>query len=321
MSVDTHANHERDEALADFGDLSLIRRGRRATVYRARELPTNRWVALKVLDVAAPSEAALEAFAREASVLAALGGHPNIVTMYRHFTLADGRPALVLELCHGSIADNRPAGQPLPAQDVVRIGIKIAGALDTAHRAGVLHRNVTPDNILTTIFDEPALTDFGIATLHTVPEEAAPLLDFATVHTAPELLDGRTASPVTDVYELGSTLYELVNGTPAFRAYDRESPAALSLRILYDPAPRIDAPHVPLELSDVLLWAMTKDPANRPPSAAWLASELARIATNQGWPRTPLVVREPRRRITGVRRRLHRASHRRSSGEAAPPLA
>lgn len=311
MAANAHVEPAREAALAEFGDVTLLAQGQRATIYQAHEIATDRLVALKVLDSAHPSAAAIDAFDREAAVLAALGTHPHIVTMYRRLTLAGGAPVLVLELCQGSFADrhpDRPDQDRISAEQAVTIGIKLAGALDTAHRAGVLHRSVAPANVLVTAYGEPALSDFGVAALYHTGESS--LFEFTTVHTAPELLEGQPATAATDVYALASTLYELVNGAPAFRTYDGDSPAALSLRILCDPVQRIDAADVPLALTDVLLWGLSRDPAARPPSAAWLADELARIAVSEGWPRTPLLVGEPRDPIAATRR-PHRALHRR----------
>jgi serine/threonine protein kinase len=312
LAVNPLVEPAREAALAEFSDVSLLIKRQRATIYRAREIATDRWVALKVLNSADPSTAAIEAFDREAAVLAAIGTHPHIVTFYRRLTLSGGAPLLVLELCQASYAErhpDHPDQDRLSSEQAVSLGIKIAGALDTAHRAGVLHRGVAPANILVTACGEPALGDFGVAALHHTGESS--LFDFTTVHTAPELLEGHPATATTDVYSLASTLYDLVSGAPAFRTYDGESPAALSLRILCDPVPRIDSADVPLALTDVLLWAMSRDPAARPPSAAWFADELARVAASEGWPRTPLLVGEPSDRV-GSAPRPHGLLHRRS---------
>jgi hypothetical protein len=275
-----------------FSDVTVLGAGRRSTVYRAVEDGTNRPVALKVVNAENAGPAALEAFAREAAVLAALGGHPNIVTLYRTLAVAP-RPVLVLELCRGSLAGRLRDG-PVPAREAVPIAVRIAGALETAHSAGVLHRNVSPANILLTDFGEPALADFAIARLHGSGDSArmpaAELLDFPGPHAAPELLLGQQADERTDVYGLAATLYELIGGRSPFVEMDGEPAAATILRILRDP-PR-PLLHVPLELSDLVLWGLAKEPADRPPSVAWFADELRRIETRQGWPRTALLVRE-----------------------------
>lgn len=272
-----------------YADPVEIGAGSLATVYRATELATGRAVALKLLNVRDVSPAALDSFQRESKALGRLGGHPNIVTLFSSFTAPDGRPVLVLELCRGAVAD---AGR-LPVPQVVSLGVKLAGALETAHRAGILHRDVKPQNILRTEFGEPALADFGVAMLQATSQTTAGLFDFTTLHVAPELLEGGRATPATDVYELASTLYQLLAGQSAFRAYDGESPAAIILRILRDPVQPLVGPDIPIRLSDEILAAMAKEQDRRTATALVFGEALQAIERAQGWPITPLPVAEP----------------------------
>ena len=288
-----------NEFFPGFTDIAEIGIGSLATVYRAREVGTNRSVALKLLNVRDASPRAIESFERESVALGAVSSHPNIVTLYRSFRAADGRPVLVLELCRGSIGDTMVNGQGLPVADVVAMGIKIAGALETAHRAEILHRDVKPQNILITEFGEPALADFGVAMLQSSTQTTAGLFDFTTLHAAPELLEGGETSAATDVYELASSLYQLIAGKSAFRAYDGESPASVILRILRDPVQPLVNANVPTRLSDLLLHAMSKDKDARPPTAAEFASELAEVEAAEGWSRTPFLIRDPDGRSVG----------------------
>lgn len=273
-----------------FRDVAEIGFGSIATVYRAKEESTGRAVALKLLNVRDVSPRAVESFERESHALGALGSHPNIVTLYRTFRTPDGRPVLVLELCTAAVSDQLQRGVPIPPPEAVAIGIKVAGALETAHRAGVLHRDVKPQNILITEFREPALADFGVAMLQTASQTSTGLFDFTTLHAAPELLEGTGTSAATDVYELASSLYQLLSGQSAFRAYEGESPASVILRILRDPVNPL-GPAVPRALSEVLVRAMSKDPGERPQTAAQFAQELTEVEIAQGWPRTKFLVR------------------------------
>ncbi|HEY8302371.1 MAG TPA: serine/threonine-protein kinase, partial [Jatrophihabitans sp.] len=241
-----------------FTDIVEIGVGSLAVVFRAREQGTNRQVALKLLNVRDASPQSIESFERESIALGALSSHPNIVTLYRTFRTSDGRPVLVLELCTGAVADRLHSGAGVPVTEAVSIGIKIAGALETAHRAGILHRDVKPQNILVTEFGEPALADFGVAMLQSATQTTAGLFDFTTLHAAPELLEGGGTSAATDVYELASSLYQLIAGRSAFRAYEGESPASVILRILRDPVHPLSGVDVPVELSDLLIRAMSK---------------------------------------------------------------
>lgn len=292
MAAHAHADGVRSNPFDRFTDVVLVSSGPRASVYVAVEPHTQRPVALKVLSVRDVSEASLEAFEREAAVLGTLSSHPNIVTLYEAYTIADGRPVLVLERCESSLADRLHRDGPLAVPGAAATAIKLAGALETAHGGGVLHRNVRPENILLTAFGEPALADFGIALLSTA-DQGSDLYEFPGMHVAPELLLGGQATPATDVYGVAATLYTLITGAAPLPQYDGESVAVRVLRVLRDVPPPVAGPGVPYELTDLLAWALAKDPAARPPSMGWLAEELARIEDHAGWPRTHPYVREP----------------------------
>ena len=292
MALRRRKNERGHQLFAGFSDVQEIGVGSLATVYQAREIGTSRLVALKLLNVRDASPRAIESFERESLALGALSSHPNIVTLYRTFRTPDGRPVLVLELCSGAVADRLHGGAGLPVPDAVAIGIKVAGALETAHRGGILHRDVKPQNILVTEFGEPALADFGVAMLQSSTQTTAGLFDFTTLHAAPELLEGQGTSAATDVYELASSLYQLIAGQSAFRAYEGEAPASVILRILRDPVRPLSGAEVPVQLSDLLIRAMDKDKENRPPTAAEFAAELAEVEKAQGWPRTQFLIRD-----------------------------
>ncbi len=275
-----------------FTDITEIGSGGFSTVYRAREQETGRMVALKVLNTGDVLPHALDAFERETRALGAVSHHPNIVTFYRPLRLEDGRPVLVLELCAGSIAtDLRSA--PLAPPRAVSVAVKIAGALETAHRAEMLHRDVKPQNILLTGLNEPALADFGVARLQASSQATAGVFGFTTLHAPPEILEGQALSPATDVYELASTLYQLLTGRGAFTTFDGESPAAVILRILRDPVPPLVGEGVPVALSDLLVQAMSKDPSARPQRAREFADALRSIEAQAGWTQTAYAVLDP----------------------------
>jgi serine/threonine protein kinase len=269
-----------------FADVRLLRVGSRFTIYEGRETVANRAVVLKVPDESAASWLH-DVVEHEATVLAAIGSHPHVVTLYQRIHLDDGRPALVVEHCTTSLYDTVHT-EALPLRDVAAIGVKLAGALETTHRAGFLHCDVRPRNVLVSEWGEPVLAGFDESVAITAAQERPPLHKL-TPHTAPELLEGGAPTTASDVYGLASTLYELIAGRAAFRAYVGESPASIVVRVLSSHIKPIVAPEVPLELSDLLTWALSPDPAKRPPSPAWLAEELGRIETRQGWPRTRMI--------------------------------
>lgn len=221
------------------------------------------------------------------AVLSAIGPHRNIVALLDRTELPDGRPALVLQYCPRSLADDVNSGGRMPLREVVAAGIKLAGALDAVHAAGFVHCDLRPANVLVDSDGEPLLSGFEEAADR--DGGAAAALHITTPHTAPELLEGAAPSPATDVYGLASTLYELIAGRAAFRAYAGESPASVIVRVLSGQVTPIVGPGIPLDMSDLLTWAMSGDPANRPPSPAWLAEELRGIEQRQGWPRTQLI--------------------------------
>jgi serine/threonine protein kinase len=270
-----------------FADVRLLWAGSRFTIYEGREVEANRSVVVKVPDESSASWVH-EVLDHEASVLATIGSHPNVVTFYQRITLEDGRPALLLEHCPSSLDDALRGDRQVELETAAAIGIKLAGALETVHRAGVLHCDVRPRNVLVTEWGEPVLAGFDEAVTVARMSSRAPL-HVTTPHTAPELLEGERPTVATDVYGLASTLYELVAGRAAFRAYAGESPATVIVRVLSGTVKPIVAPGVPLELSDLLTWGMSPDPALRPPSPVWLAEELGRIQRREGWPRTKLI--------------------------------
>lgn len=266
-----------------YTDLEEIGGGAYATVFRAVETETGRPVALKVMKFDTVHADLLETFNREIQALAAISGHPNIVTLYRPCETPDGRPVLVLELCRESLGKQLRDAGPRAAVEVTRTGVKIAGALETAHRNGFLHRDMKPQNLLITYFGEPALADFGVAALQASAQSTAGLFGLTTLHAAPEMLEGHHLSPATDVYGLASTMYQLIAGRAPFEPFDHEAPASVILRILCDPVPPLRADDVPLRLADLLETALAKEPEGRPRSAADFARALQEVEAKEGW--------------------------------------
>ncbi len=284
MSVASRSLSVESELGDRFTDVRAVRSGSRFTIYEAFEAGAARNVAIKVPGRSSASWLH-DQLNHEAAILEATSSHPHVITLYQRFALDDGRPALLLEHCTESYDDSLGVDSRVSLSDATSIGIKIAGALETVHRAGVIHGDVRPSNVLLTEWGEPVLAGFD----ESVRVDAGsnyPPLHVTTPHTAPEVLEGGAPTPASDVYGLASTLYELIAGRAAFRAYAGESAAAVIVRVLSNPVRPIVAPGVPLELSDLLTWAMTADPARRPPSPAWLGEELGRVQSRQGWPRT-----------------------------------
>jgi serine/threonine protein kinase len=255
-----------DEFFPGFVDVTEIGVGRLATVFAARELATERVVALKLLSARNASPAAVESFARESAALGVLGSHPNVVTLFSSFAAVDDRPVLALELCRDQVAGR---DRRLAVADAVDVAARIAGALEAVHAVGIVHCDVKPANILRSDYAEPTLADFGAALLP--GHSSTGLVDLTTPHVAPELLGGGTAGPATDVYGLASTLYELIAGRPAFGgAGDRPMPFVSRI---HDGgvAPLVN-PGVPPALSALIVQAMSKDAGDRPSTAEFAAA-------------------------------------------------
>jgi serine/threonine protein kinase len=281
--------HEATSQLgARFGSARVLHAGSRFTVYETRDSNTNQLLTLKTATNGAGAWLE-DVLKHEARVLGLLSWHPHVRRLHGTVQLPGGRGALLLEPCIGTLATSAAESSALPLQLAAELGIRIAGALESTHRSGYIHCDVRPATVFVSASGEHVLGGFDASI--GIGDATVPPLQTLTAHTAPELAEGAPPTPASDVYGLGSTLYELVAGRTAFDSYAGESPAAVMARMLRHPAPPILAPDVPLEISDLLTWALHPDPAQRPPGPAWLAEELARLQVRQGWARTHLVVR------------------------------
>jgi hypothetical protein len=265
-----------DLGVPGLGPAVEIGRGGFAVVYRAEQLALGRPVAVKVITAGGADPMAAVRFARERAALAQLSWQPNIVTVFDSGDTADGRPYLVMEyLPDGSLADRLRRSGPLPAAEVVRYGLLLAGALAQAHHRGILHRDVKPENVLIGPMGEPQLSDFGIATLANATETVDGALVATLAHVAPELLAGAAPTPASDVYSLGSTLFTLLAGHPPFAADEGQPVVRLLARLATEPVPDLRPRGVPDGLCRVLEHALAKDPADRPSSVPALRDRLA----------------------------------------------
>lgn len=218
----------------------LVGTGGMAEVWLAEDERLDRPVALKVLRESISREHdgdLISGLQREARVIARLQ-HPNIISVYDAGEF-EGRQYLVMEYVEGaSLRQLLEARGPMPEAEVLRIGAQIAGALDYAHRQGVVHNDVKPENIIVTASGVAKVTDFGVAETVTrtlSPEEARALLG-TIAYLAPEVMQGSTPDARADVYSLGLTLYELLAGRLPFVG---SSAAAIASQRLAAPAPPV----------------------------------------------------------------------------------
>jgi len=277
--------------IGGYEGATLIGEGGFASVYRARQPAFDRLVALKVLSKVQLDQRALRQFDRERAAIGSLSGHPNIVTVYEAGMTEGGLPYLAMEyLPNGSLADRVFREGPLPWPEVAHIGVRLAGALASAHESGILHRDVKPENVLMSNFGEPQLTDFGIARVLSAPETRTVDQAVSVAHAAPEVLNGERFSRQSDIYSLGSTLFTLLWGRPPFLRDDDELLLPLLVRITTVPPPDLRGRGVPEAMCELLERAMAKDPGGRPASALELAAELRQAQITDGLaPTVPFV--------------------------------
>jgi serine/threonine protein kinase len=246
-----------------------------ATVFKAYQPAFRRTVAVKVLATLNLDDAARERFERVCQAMGSLSEHPNIVTVYGAGFTNSGRPYLVMAyLPGGSFQDRIDREGGVPWQDATLAGVHLAGALETAHRAQIVHRDIKPGNVLVSTYGDAQLTDFGIARISGGHETRSGVITASMAHAPPEVLDGQRPTIAADVYSLGSTIYELISGTPAFSSEEDESMVPMLRRILTDPPPDLRVRGVPDEVCQVIERAMAKKPEQRQASAVQFGREM-----------------------------------------------
>jgi eukaryotic-like serine/threonine-protein kinase len=241
---------------------AAVGHGGMGTVWRAADTLLRRDVAIKEVILPpglAPSDrdAMYERTMREARAAAALQ-HPAVVQVY-DVVHENGRPWIVMELLDArSLADMVIEDGPVPPRVVAKIGIALLGALEVAHAAGVLHRDVKPANVLICSDGRCVLTDFGVARMPTDVQLTTPGMVLGSPHfISPERAMGSDFGPPSDLFSLGVTLYTAVEGRPPF---DKGDPIETMHAVVEDPpAPPMRAG----SLANVLLGLLDKDPAQR----------------------------------------------------------
>jgi eukaryotic-like serine/threonine-protein kinase len=267
------------ELLGQDGRYRPVRRidaGGMGEIWEADDTLLGRRVAVKVLaEELANDRVALRRFRREARATAKLA-HPNVT---RVFDFVNGEaPFLVLELLEGqTLAERLRLGGPVPPVEAARIAIAVAESLDAAHRAGILHRDIKPGNIMLTAGGGVKVMDFGIAAAWEAHSTTGDQLLGTATYIAPERVGGGRASPAADIYSLGVVLYEMLTGRPPFVADTIEEVLRAHLEVPPRPV-RALAPWVPPGIARLCEAALAKDPAGRPASAGALAAQLRAAA-------------------------------------------
>ncbi len=290
--------------LGPYEVIAPIGAGGMGEVYRARDTRLDRDVAIKVLPAEFSTNEQLKLrFEREAKTISQLN-HPHICTL---FDVGDGY--LVMELIEGESLADRLIKGALPAEQVLRVGIEIASALDRAHRQGIVHRDLKPGNIMLTR-GGAKLLDFGLAKsvssgalplATAMATEARPLTQEGTIvgtfqYMAPEQLEGQEADARSDIFAFGTVLYEMLTGK---RAFEGKTKASLIASILdRDPIPVTTLqPVTPPALEHVITTCLEKDPEARWQTAHDILLELKwidRAGSDAGAPA-----------VTARKRRMH----------------
>ncbi|SCL18850.1 Serine/threonine protein kinase [Micromonospora nigra] len=264
--------------------IDQIGAGGMSVIWRARDEVLDRVVALKVLAPSLAADARFRDMVREEARAAAQLVHPHVTSVhdYGEAMAPDGSITsfVVMELLSGEELEFRLTEGPLPWPEAVRIGAEVADALAAAHRLGIVHRDITPANVMMTDVGAKVL-DFGIAARIGTPDDDEDGGTFGTpAYVAPERLDGAPAQPHTDVYSLGVLLFEALTGRVPYPADTWEQ---LSTALATGTPPSLaDLPDLPPGVARVCLRCLSRDPAQRP-----TARQVATVLRDQMLPADP----------------------------------
>ena len=276
--------------LSGFTFVRVLGSGGFADVFLYEQQLPRRNVAIKVLLPEVVNPRVRDMFQSEAQLMSQLSTHPAILSVFEAGVSSDGRPYLVTEVCNSGFGE-RFRAETLPVAEALRTGIKIAAALETAHRANVLHRDIKPGNILITAYGHPVLSDFGIAS-SVYQGDNTTAVGLSVPWSAPEVIrETTTGTTASEIWALGATVYSLLAGRSPFEVPGKDnSPGHLAGRILKSKPQPIGRDDVPPQLEALLLKALSKNPIDRQHSAVEFARELQQVETSMGLAQTPLDV-------------------------------
>ncbi|HMD32985.1 MAG TPA: serine/threonine-protein kinase [Candidatus Acidoferrales bacterium] len=265
------------QKIARYEILNELGRGAMGVVYRARDTQIGRIVALKVILTGgtSPQEAGhyKQRFQREAQAAGRLS-HPGIVTIHDIAEDADGQPYIVMEFIEGRPLDaflELPAQPPLA--QVLDIAIQVARALDYAHQAGVVHRDIKPPNILVTAEGRAKIADFGIAKLAGVEMTQEGTSLGTPSYMSPEQFRGTAVDARSDQFSLGAVLFWMCTGQ---RPFAGDNVTTISFQVVFEPSARATQvkPGLPPDLDAILSRCMAKNPDERYTTCGELAADL-----------------------------------------------
>lgn len=265
--------------------LQKIGEGGAAEVYRAKDERLDRTVAVKLLRPQFVYDpASRNRFIIEAKAAAGLA-HPNIVDIYDFGEGPDGTMFITMQYVDGqNLKDILQKRGRLSPAEAVSIAQQVCYALIVAHAAGLIHRDVKPQNIMIDRIEAVRLTDFGIVKALSGPALTQSGMTFGTAaYLSPEQATGEALSPASDIYSLGCVMYEMLAGTPPFTG---DNPAVVAYKQVWEqPLPLHElVPEVPPSLEHVVMRCLNKDPAQRYPTADALATELESLKSGFNQP-------------------------------------
>ena len=266
------------KTLGHYKVTERIGAGGMGVVYKARDLHLDRFVALKILPpekVANPERK--RRFVQEAKAASALN-HPNIVHVY-DIDQAEGTDFIAMEYVEGKTLKQRIGPRGLRLNDALKYAVQIANALAKAHSAGIVHRDLKPTNIMVNEDGVVKVLDFGLAKLTeqiqgdetastaTVDGEGRPITEEGVIvgtvaYMSPEQAEGKKVDARSDIFSLGSVLYEMVTGQKAFQGASKMSTLSAILHQLPKPVSAI-APAIPVDLEKLINRCLRKDPQRR----------------------------------------------------------
>jgi len=254
--------------------------GGMATVFAATDTTLDRPVAVKILARRHDAGGVVEQRFRREAFAEARVVHPNVIAVHDIGETADGRPFIVMEFVEGrTLADLLAEGR-LPSERVAMLGTGLARALDAAHEAGVVHRDVKPANVLIDAHGLPHLTDFGLA--RAIDEHEADITSPGTLlgsahYVSPEQARYGTSTAQSDLYSLGALLYHATAGEPPFPG---QGPIDIALRRFEEDPPDLvtRVPDSDPFLAALIHTMMAREPAERPQSAHAVAERMLDIA-------------------------------------------
>jgi serine/threonine-protein kinase len=262
--------------------LEQLGSGGMSDVFRARDLMLERSVAIKVLHARYSNDTSFQQRFRQEARAAANLSHPNIVTVH-DFGLDHSQLFIVMEYIPGKDLKTllRQRGR-FSVEDAIPLMVQACAGIGYAHRAGLVHCDVKPHNMIVTPDARLKVTDFGIArALSTIkPDEKADVVWGSPQYFAPEQAAGEAPSPASDVYSLGIVLYEVLTGALPFNAPTSEELARMHLQSA-PISPSEYVPEIPSALEQILLKVLSKEPAARYRTADQLGRVLLRFGTER----------------------------------------